>query len=67
MAKGILALLLLFILAGLAVGFYESREELQKNNRQDRLFTPSIGKEKREELYKGWKQAVKATCAFHEE
>lgn len=53
-------------LAGLAVGFYESREELQKNNRQDRLFTPSIGEEKREELYKGWKQAVKATCAFHE-
>ena len=53
-------------LAGLAVGFYNSKEELMDNYKKDRLFTPEITEEKREELYAGWKCAVKATCAFHE-
>ena len=53
-------------LAGLAVGFYESKEELTDNYKKERLFTPSIEEEKRDELYKGWKRAVKAACAFHE-
>lgn len=54
-------------LAGLAVGFYESKEELTANYKVDRLFTPSFEEEKKEALYKGWKRAVRATCAFHEE
>ncbi len=53
-------------LAGLAVGFYKSREELTDNYKKDRLFTPEISSEKRAELYSGWKRAVKAACAFHE-
>lgn len=53
-------------LAGLAVGFYESKEELTDNYKVDELFTPSIEAEKREELYKGWKRAVKATRVFTE-
>lgn len=53
-------------LAGLAVGFYESKEELTDNYKVDELFTPSIEEEKREELYKGWKRAVKATRVFTE-
>ena len=53
-------------LAGLAVGFYESKEELMDNYKKDRLFEPTITEDRREELYKGWKRAVKATCAFHE-
>ena len=53
-------------LAGLAVGFYESKEELTDNYKKERLFTPAIDEEKRDELYKGWKRAVKAACAFHE-
>lgn len=52
-------------LAGLAVNFYESREELTDNYKKDRLFLPEISKEKRKELYDGWKRAVKATCTFH--
>ena len=53
-------------LAGLAVGFYESKEELTDNYKKERLFTPAIEDEKRDELYKGWKRAVRAACAFHE-
>lgn len=53
-------------LAGLAVGYYNSKEELTENYKKDRLFTPSIPEEKREALYAGWKRAVRATCAFHE-
>ena len=53
-------------LAGLAVGFYKSKEELTDNYKKERLFTPAIDEEKRDELYKGWKRAVKAACAFHE-
>lgn len=53
-------------LAGLAVGFYESKEELLDNYKKDRMFMPSIDDRRREELYAGWKRAVRATCAFHE-
>lgn len=53
-------------LAGLAVGFYESKEELLDNYKKDKMFVPTIGENKREELYKGWKRAVKAAQAFHE-
>lgn len=53
-------------LAGLAVGFYESKEELTDNYKKERLFTPAIDAGKRDVLYKGWKRAVKAACAFHE-
>ncbi len=51
-------------LAGLAVGFFKSREELQNNYRMDHLFLPSFSQEKRNRLYVGWKNAVKATCQF---
>ncbi len=53
-------------LAGLAVGFYESKEELLDNYKKDRMFMPIIDEDKREELYAGWKRAVRAACAFHE-
>lgn len=53
-------------LAGLAVGFYESKDALVENYRQNKYFTPSIEDDERDELYAGWKRAVKAACAFHE-
>ena len=53
-------------LAGLAVGFYESKEELMDNYKKDRLFIPAIDESRKEELYAGWKRAVKATCVFTE-
>lgn len=46
-------------LAGLAVGFWDSIEEIQNLNIVDRVFTPELGLDKRETLYKGWKKAIK--------
>lgn len=45
-------------LAGLAVGFWESREELQALWTADRSFDPSMKAEKREELIHFWHKAV---------
>lgn len=49
-------------LAGLAVGYWKSREEVMKNWAVDRTFIPKIGEEKRKEMIDGWNRAVK--CSF---
>lgn len=49
-------------LAGLAVGYWNDREEIQKIWSLESSFEPSMEKEKRERLLKGWKRAV--TCSF---
>ena len=49
-------------LAGLAVGYWHSREEVLQNRSVDRRFTPEIAPEKRDMLVKGWNRAVK--CAY---
>ena len=51
-------------LAGLAVGFWESRDQVRENYRVDRIFTPAMEEERREELYRGWKRAVDAARRF---
>ncbi|MDQ0155055.1 glycerol kinase GlpK [Robertmurraya andreesenii] len=51
-------------LAGLAVGYWESEEEIAKQWAIDKTFTPQMDDKSREELYDGWKKAVKATMAF---
>lgn len=51
-------------LAGLAVGFWSSKEEIVDQWKKDQTFTPALSEEKREELYDGWKVAVKATQMF---
>jgi glycerol kinase len=51
-------------LAGLAVGFWESQEEIAKQWAVDRTFLPKMSEENRNKLYVGWKKAVKATMAF---
>ncbi len=45
-------------LAGLAVGVWNSREEIAKNWNEDRRFEPSIDVATREKLYAGWVRAV---------
>ncbi len=45
-------------LAGLAVDFWTSKEEIAKNWAVDRTFKNEIPQVKREELYNGWKRAV---------
>ena len=49
-------------LAGLAVGYWNSPEEVVKNWAIDQIFTPKIEAGKREKMLRGWKRAVR--CAF---
>ncbi|MCQ2476998.1 MAG: glycerol kinase GlpK [Clostridia bacterium] len=48
-------------LAGLAVGVWESKEEIQKNRQVDKIFSPIMNENKRNELYAGWKKAVECS------
>lgn len=52
------------ITAGLAVGYWKSLDEIKQIRTDGRLFTPNMLPNRREHLYAGWKQAVKATRAF---
>lgn len=52
------------ITAGLAVGYWKSLDEIKQIRTDGRLFTPNMLPDRREHLYAGWKQAVKATRAF---
>ena len=45
-------------LAGLAVGFWRSPRELARTRRHDRRFRPRMTVERREALYRGWRDAV---------
>jgi glycerol kinase len=51
-------------LAGLAVGFWESQEEIAKQWAVGYTFLPKMSDEKRNRLYDGWKKAVNATMVF---
>ncbi|WEG13814.1 glycerol kinase GlpK [Pullulanibacillus sp. KACC 23026] len=51
-------------LAGLAVGFWKSRDDITNNWAVDRSFDVTMSEEDRDSLYCGWKKAVKATIAF---
>lgn len=48
-------------LAGLAVGVWESKEEIQKNRQVDKIFSPVMDEKMRNELYAGWKKAVECS------
>ena len=45
-------------LAGLAVGYWKSREEIARNWAADRRFLPAMDAGRREELFAGWRRAV---------
>lgn len=49
-------------LAGLAVGYWKSREDVRKNWTVDRVFRPDIPEEERNKRLKGWEKAVR--CAY---
>ncbi|MBK3494771.1 glycerol kinase GlpK [Viridibacillus sp. YIM B01967] len=51
-------------LAGLAVGYWENRNEISENWKNDKSFQPEMEQEKREGLYEGWQKAVKAAMIF---
>ena len=50
-------------LAGLAVSYWEDKEEVRQNWAVDRIFNPQMPEEERKKKLKGWKKAV--TYAFH--
>lgn len=54
-------------LAGLAVKFWESIDEIQSQWKVNKTFSPEIDDQKREELTKEWTRAVKAAQAWADE
>ncbi len=54
-------------LAGLAVGFWSSIDELQQYWQKNKTFTPEMKKETVDDLQKNWKKAVKAAQAWTED
>ena len=54
-------------LAGLAVGFWSSKEEIAKKWAVSEKYTPSLEEDKKEKLYKGWKKAVERAKGWEEE
>ena len=54
-------------LAGLATGYWSSKEEIKKNWQLGQHFLSSMQPQKREELLKGWKKAVRCARVFSEE
>ena len=53
-------------LAGLAVGFWQDKDEVKKNWAVDREFTPSMDAARREDELDGWQKAVKAVISWSE-
>ena len=51
-------------LAGLATGFWKDTDEIKLCVEEGRQFSPVMPAEKREELLKGWKRAVKCALAW---
>ena len=54
-------------LAGLAVGFWSSLEDVRNNWAVDTVFTPELEEEKRRKLLHGWHKAVKCALLWGEE
>ncbi len=53
-------------LAGLAVGFWSSTQELAEHWAIDRTFEPQMDQAKREELYANWKRAVQRSLGWEQ-
>lgn len=54
-------------LAGLAVGYWKSKDEIRKNWKISRSFANAMEADRREKLVKGWKRAVKCALCWSEE
>ncbi len=50
-------------LAGLAVGFWKDKSEIENIREIDKEFVPRISDKERESLYEGWKNAI--SCTLH--
>jgi glycerol kinase len=54
-------------LAGLAVGFWKSPEDISSYWVADKTYSPEMGQSERDRLVKGWNRAVKAAIAWGSE
>ena len=54
-------------LAGLAVGYWGSVDDIQQQWQVDKKFAPVASEGKIKELLKGWQRAVKASIAWADE
>lgn len=53
-------------LAGLAVGFWKSKEEIATKWSVSQSYTPNLDEDKKEKLYRGWKKAVERAKGWEE-
>ena len=53
-------------LAGLAVGFWDSKDEIAEKWNVDRVFEPVMDSSLRDKKYTGWKKAVSRTIKWEE-
>jgi len=51
-------------LAGLTIGFWRDKEQIAEQWETERVFEPTMPEEKREQLYQGWKKAVKRSFGW---
>lgn len=51
-------------LAGLAVGFWRDRDEIEMQWKQERVFVPAMERDQQMRLYEGWTKAVQAAMIF---
>jgi glycerol kinase len=54
-------------LAGLETGFFSSINEIKKLKYEGTIYKPKMTSDVRDQLYRGWKKAVKATQSFSQE
>ena len=53
-------------LAGLAVGFYESKDAIKEQWKVASVFNPKISEDDRDKLYRGWNKAVGRTLSWED-
>ncbi len=51
-------------LAGLATSFWHSQQEIARQWRVERTFTPQMSQDERDGLYAGWQRAVERAKAW---
>ena len=54
-------------LAGLATGFWKDMDSVKKNSKADMTFVPNIDADKRQDMLKGWRKAVKYAFGWAKE
>ncbi len=53
--------------AGLAVGYWESEDDIRNNWGEDKRWSPSMDEDKRDKTYRNWKKAVTKTLDWVDE